>query len=60
MAPFPPCNKETMAQWANFMYNTCGVPFLFNQRFQNLPDFYSNYNYYQNSLENIQQSEYNN
>ncbi|CRG98939.1 RNA-binding protein, putative [Plasmodium relictum] len=59
MAPFP-YNKETMAQWANFMYNTCGVPFLFNQRFQNIPDFYSNYNYYPNSMDNLQQSEYNN
>ncbi|EUD70564.1 hypothetical protein YYG_04122 [Plasmodium vinckei petteri] len=59
MGPFP-YNKESMTQWANFMYNACGVPFLFNQRFQNVPDFYSNYNYYPNSVENMQQPDYNN
>ncbi|ETB56595.1 hypothetical protein YYC_05436 [Plasmodium yoelii 17X] len=59
MGPFP-YNKESMTQWANFMYNACGVPFLFNQRFQNVPDFYSNYNYYPNSIENMQQPDYNN
>ncbi|SBT32289.1 RNA-binding protein, putative [Plasmodium ovale wallikeri] len=56
--PFP-CNKETMAQWANFMYSACGMPFLFNQRFQNVPDFYPNYNCYPNSLENMNHPDYN-
>ncbi|SCA48669.1 RNA-binding protein, putative [Plasmodium ovale] len=56
--PFP-CNKETMAQWANFMYSACGMPFLFNQRFQNIPDFYPNYNCYPNSLENMHHPDYN-
>ncbi|GAW79764.1 RNA-binding protein [Plasmodium gonderi] len=59
MDPFP-CNKETMVHWANFMYNACGMPFLFNQRFQNVPDFYSNYGYYPNSMKNSHPPEFNN
>ncbi|SBS81202.1 RNA-binding protein, putative [Plasmodium ovale curtisi] len=51
--------EETMAQWANFMYSACGMPFLFNQRFQNIPDFYPNYNCYPNSLENMHHPDYN-
>ncbi|KNA01089.1 RNA binding protein [Plasmodium vivax North Korean] len=59
MAPFP-CNKETMAHWANFMYNACGMPFLFNHRFQNMPDFYPNYGFYPNPMENSHPPDYNN
>lgn len=39
-------NKELMTHWANFMYQTCGVPpapLLLNQRFPTLPDLYANY-----------------
>ncbi|EAA21637.1 Unknown protein [Plasmodium yoelii yoelii] len=39
-------------------------PFPYNKesmtQFQNVPDFYSNYNYYPNSIENMQQPDYNN
>eukprot|EP00366_Plasmodium_knowlesi_P000698 XP_002258195.1 RNA binding protein, putative [Plasmodium knowlesi strain H] len=59
MAPFP-CNKETMAHWANFMYSACRMPFLFNNRFQNMPDFYPNYGFYPNSMENSNPPDYNN
>uniref|UniRef100_A0A8C9LHE9 RRM domain-containing protein n=1 Tax=Piliocolobus tephrosceles TaxID=591936 RepID=A0A8C9LHE9_9PRIM len=61
MVPFP-YNKDMLAQWAYFRYSTCGVPpFMFGQRLQNVPsDFYSNYNYYPNAIDNTQQQDFNN
>lgn len=61
-----PYNKESVAQWANFMYSTCGMPFLFNQRFQhnNAPEYFPQFNpagnYYTGPLENMPPTDYNN
>lgn len=61
-----PYNKEAMAQWASFMYNTCGMPMLSNQRFQHAPpyDYFSSFstntNYYPGSLENMPPPDFNN